>query len=172
MSRRDRRTPSTNPLLANTEQQEETPIETKKDEVVTPSPSVTPQPEIPIPVEQLSVIDPVQVVPAPLVEQMVEVPLPPIPVQPPAVQVQAPYVAPNLPPAPQARRVNRKVKFNDQFDKRTLSIDKRLLPYFDALMENGPNKTVVANQWVLKMLLDAGYQIDPNILTQPYKKPR
>ena len=172
MSRRDRRVPSTNPLLANTE--EEIPIETKPNEAVTPSPAAVPQPEVHVsaqpPIEQ-------QPAPVPVVEQVVEAPPPPaLPVQPvqqPVVQVQQPtYVAPKLPPAPQARRVNRKVKFNDQFDKRTLSIDKRLLPYFDALMENGPNKTVVANQWVLKILLDAGYQIDPNILTQPYKKPR
>lgn len=166
MSRRDKRTPSTNPLLENTEQQEE--------KTVTLQPQVVAQSEIPVPVEQPPVREPTQVVspPTPPAEQVVASPFSPTPVQPPAVQVQAPSVAPNLPPAPQARRVNRKVKFNDQFDKRTLSIDKRLLPYFDALMENGPNKTVVANQWVLKMLLDAGYQIDPNILTQPYKKPR
>lgn len=171
MSRRDKRTPSSNPLLANTEAREDVPTETEKEERVTPQPSVVPQSEVHTPVEQPPVIEPTQVV-SPPVEQVVEVPLPPTPVQPPVVSTQPTYVAPTLPPAPQARRVNRKVKFNDQFDKRTLSIDKRLLPYFDALMENGPNKTVVANQWVLKMLLDAGYQIDPNILTQPYKKPR
>lgn len=76
----------------------------------------------------------------------------------------------NLPPAPQARRVNnRKASFKDQYETRSLSIDKRLLPYLDDLLEQGPNKTVVANQWVLKILLDAGYEVDPAILTKPFK---
>jgi hypothetical protein len=76
-----------------------------------------------------------------------------------------------LPPAPQARRVTRKMRFTDLYETRSLSIDKRLLDAFDDLMESGPNKTVVANQWVLKILLDAGYQIDPQILTKPVIKP-
>lgn len=76
----------------------------------------------------------------------------------------------SLPPAPQARRVNnRKASFKDQYETRSLSIDKRLLPYLDDLLEQGPNKTVVANQWVLKILLDAGYKVDPAILTKPFK---
>jgi hypothetical protein len=165
-SRRDRKA-GTNPLLANTTDEVPTTTETKQEEQQSAQSSVPVPPTQP-PVEE-------QPAPPPVVEQVVEAPIPVPPVQPipqPVVQVQPTHVAPKLPPAPQARRVNRKVKFNDQFDKRTLSIDKRLLPYFDALMEDGPNKTVVANQWVLKMLLDAGYQIDPNILTQPYKKPR
>jgi hypothetical protein len=76
-----------------------------------------------------------------------------------------------LPPAPQARRVTRKMRFTDLYETRSLSIDKRLLDAFDDLMESGPNKTVVANQWVLKILLDAGYPIDPTILTKPVIKP-
>ena len=77
-----------------------------------------------------------------------------------------------LPPAPQARRVTRKtLRFTDLYETRSLSIDKRLLDAFDDLMESGPNKTVVANQWVLKILLDAGYPIDPQILTKPVIKP-
>jgi hypothetical protein len=162
-SRRDRKA-GTNPLLANTTDEVPTTPETKQEEQ---------QPvQAPVPVPPTQPLVEEQPAPPPVVEQVVEAPTPVQPVQQSVVQVQPTPVAPKLPPAPQARRVNRKVKFNDQFDKRTLSIDKRLLPYFDALMEDGPNKTVVANQWVLKMLLDAGYQIDPNILTQPYKKPR
>lgn len=77
----------------------------------------------------------------------------------------------DLPPASQARRTTRKMRFTDLYETRSLSIDKRLLPYFDDLMENGPNKTVVANQWVLKILLEAGYKIDPQILTKTVIKP-
>lgn len=156
-----RRKASTNPLLANTTDEAPT---TQQPETTQQEPQPVQVP-VPVPVEPSSP-PPIEQQP----EQVIEAPTPPA--HQPVVQVQPTHVAPKLPPAPQARRVNRKVKFNDQFDKRTLSIDKRLLPYFDALMEDGPNKTVVANQWVLKMLLDAGYQIDPNILTQPYKKPR
>lgn len=72
-----------------------------------------------------------------------------------------------LSPMSYARRTNRKVSFRDIYETRSLSIDKRLLPYFDALLENGPNKTVVANQWVLKILLEAGYDIDPDVLANP-----
>lgn len=96
-------------------------------------------------------------------------PVTPVLTQPPTPIQQAQPV--ELPPAPLARRANRKMRFTDLYETRSLSIDKRLLPYFDDLMENGPNKTVVANQWVLKILLEAGYQIDPQILTKPVIKP-
>ena len=86
-------------------------------------------------------------------------------------QPSAPAQSVDLPPAPQARRTTRKMRFTDLYETRSLSIDKRLLPYFDDLMENGPNKTVVANQWVLKILLDAGYKLDPQILTKTVIKP-
>jgi hypothetical protein len=92
---------------------------------------------------------------------------PPVAEIPPVVTVQSI----DLPPAGQARRTNRKMRFTDLYETRSLSIDKRLLPYFDNLMENGPNKTVVANQWVLKVLLEAGYKIDPQILTKTVIKP-
>jgi hypothetical protein len=92
---------------------------------------------------------------------------PPVVETPPTVTVQSV----DLPPAGQARRTNRKMRFTDLYETRSLSIDKRLLPYFDNLMEDGPNKTVVANQWVLKILLDAGYKIDPQILTKTVIKP-
>lgn len=79
----------------------------------------------------------------------------------------------SLPPGPAARRVTtRKVSYNEQYDKRTLSIDKRITPYWDDLMGEGINKTMTGNQWVLKILLDAGYQIDPNILDQPFVRPK
>jgi hypothetical protein len=73
-----------------------------------------------------------------------------------------------LPTPRVARRVTRKVPFELQHAKRTISVDRRLIPAFDDLMSSGGNKTVVANQWILKMLLDAGYQIDPDILAQPF----
>lgn len=74
-----------------------------------------------------------------------------------------------LPAGGQARRTKKRpLRFSDMHDTRSISVDKRLTPYFDALMEDGPNKTVVANQWILKMLIDAGYPIDPDILTKPF----
>lgn len=74
-----------------------------------------------------------------------------------------------LPTGGQARRTKKRIlRFADMHDTRSISVDKRLTPYFDALMEDGPNKTVVANQWILKMLIDAGYPIDPDILTKPF----
>jgi hypothetical protein len=77
-----------------------------------------------------------------------------------------------LPPGPSVKRRRHKgLRFVDIYETRSLSIDKRLLPYFDDFMESGDTKTQVANQLVLKILLEAGYAVDPQILTKPIIKP-
>lgn len=76
----------------------------------------------------------------------------------------------DLPEKPVVRRTRRKsLRFPDIYVTRSLSVDKRLAPYFDDLMERGPTKTALANQIILKLLLEAGYKIDPAILLKPPK---
>jgi hypothetical protein len=78
----------------------------------------------------------------------------------------------SLPPGPPVKRKKVKgLKFTDRYETRSLSIDKRLLSAFDDFMEAGDTKTQVANQVVLKILLEAGYDIDPTILSKPFNKP-
>lgn len=93
-------------------------------------------------------------------------PAPPSPVQPPSHTIPLPQG-----PTVRRRRFRSGLKFTDVYETRSLSIDKRLLPYFDDFMESGDTKTQVANQLVLKILLEAGYAVDPQILTKPIIKP-
>ena len=93
---------------------------------------------------------------------------------PPAIQpttAQQPSLK-DLPSGPPVRRKkHRGLKFGDIYVTRSLSIDKRLVAAFDDFMESGDTKTQIANQIVLKILLDAGYPLDPDILSKPIIKP-
>lgn len=89
------------------------------------------------------------------------------PVQP-VVAQQAPQTLKDLPSGPPVRRKKHKgLKFSDIYVTRSLSIDKRIVEAFDDFMESGDTKTQIANQIVLKILLEAGYNIDPDILSKP-----
>jgi hypothetical protein len=80
-----------------------------------------------------------------------------------------------LPPGPPVRRKKIKgLKFSEMYTTRSLSVDNRLLPYFDDFFEAGSeagSKTSFANQLLLKILRDAGYQIPLDIFSQPIRKP-
>lgn len=79
--------------------------------------------------------------------------------------------AKDLPAAPPVRRKRHKgLRFTDIYVTRSLSIDKRIVDAFDDFMEGGDTKTQLANQIVLKILLENGYNIDPNILSKPVIK--
>lgn len=85
---------------------------------------------------------------------------------------QMPQVMKDLPSGPPVRRKKHKgLKFGDIYVTRSLSIDKRIVAAFDDFMESGDTKTQIANQIVLKILLDAGYSLDPDILSKPIIKP-
>src|SRR5947209_20064630 len=78
----------------------------------------------------------------------------------------------DLPLGPPVRRKKHKgLKFGDIYVTRSLSIDKRIVAAFDDFMESGDTKTQIANQVVLKILLEAGYPLDPNVLSKPIIKP-
>lgn len=89
----------------------------------------------------------------------------------PVVAQQVPQTLRDLPSGPPVRRKKHKgLKFSDIYVTRSLSIDKRIVEAFDDFMESGDTKTQIANQIVLKILLDAGYNIDPDILSKPVIK--
>jgi hypothetical protein len=81
---------------------------------------------------------------------------------------------PDLPPGPPVRRKKtRGFKFSELYTTRSLSIDNRILDYFDDFIEAGAeagSKTAFANQILLKMLREAGYQIPIDIFSQPVRK--
>jgi len=90
----------------------------------------------------------------------------PTPAEPPRQTVK------DLPSGPPVRRKKHKgLKFGDIYATRSLSIDKRIVAAFDDFMESGDTKTQIANQVVLKILLEAGYPLDPDILSKPVIKP-
>lgn len=76
----------------------------------------------------------------------------------------------DLPPRPpvKRRRVKNK-RFGDVYVTRSFSIDQRIVKYVDDYMSQGDTITSFANQLFLKILLDAGYDLDPDILTKPPK---
>jgi len=77
----------------------------------------------------------------------------------------------DLPPGPSVRRKKHKgLRFGDIYVTRSLSIDKRIVAAFDDYMESGDTKTQIANQVILKILLENGYSIDPDILSKPVIK--
>lgn len=77
----------------------------------------------------------------------------------------------NLPSGPPVRRKkHRGLKFSDIYVTRSISLDKRIVDAFDDYMESGDTKTQIANQIVLKILLEAGYNLDPDILSKPVIK--
>lgn len=104
-------------------------------------------------------------------EEPVEEPKQIIQAVPPTIQPvvqQVPQALRDLPSGPPVRRKKHKgLKFSDIYVTRSLSIDKRIVEAFDDFMESGDTKTQIANQIVLKILLDAGYNIDPDILSKP-----
>lgn len=101
-------------------------------------------------------------------EELVEEPKQIIQTAPPVVVQQIPQTLRDLPSGPPVRRKKHKgLKFSDIYVTRSLSIDKRIVEAFDDFMESGDTKTQIANQIVLKILLDAGYNIDPDILSKP-----
>jgi hypothetical protein len=107
-------------------------------------------------------------------EEQIEEPKQNIQATPSAIQPiiqQVSQVMKDLPSGPPVRRKKHKgLKFSDIYVTRSLSIDKRLVAAFDDFMESGDTKTQIANQVVLKILLEAGYNIDPDILSKPIIK--
>lgn len=74
----------------------------------------------------------------------------------------------DLPPRPPVKRKRQKnLRFGDVYETRSLSIDKRMLKEFDDYIGQGETKTSFANQLFLKILIDAGYKLDPDLLTKP-----
>ena len=76
----------------------------------------------------------------------------------------------NLPPSRSAkRRTSKEKKFADRHVTVSLSIDNRIASSVNDFLDRGArlsgNKTVFASQLFLKLLIDAGYQIDHNILS-------
>src|ERR1041385_7492905 len=92
-----------------------------------------------------------------------------LPSGPPRQPVQTMKDLPSGPPV--RRKKHRGLKFGDIYVTRSLSIDKRIVAAFDDFMESGDTKTQIANQVVLKILLEAGYNLDPDILSKPVIKP-
>jgi len=83
----------------------------------------------------------------------------------------ATHLPKDLPPGPSVRRRKHKgLRFGDIYVTRSLSIDKRIVASFDDFMESGDTKTQIANQVILKILLENGYNIDPDILSKPVIK--
>lgn len=78
----------------------------------------------------------------------------------------------DLPSGPPVRRKKHKgLKFGDIYVTRSVSVDKRIVAAFDDFMESGDTKTQLANQIILKILLENGYPLDPDILSKPIIKP-
>lgn len=77
----------------------------------------------------------------------------------------------NLPPgAPAKRRRSADKSFPQLHTTVSLSIDRRIEKDVNDFLDRGAkragNRTVFASQLFLKLLIDAGYKIDPNILSQ------
>lgn len=72
-----------------------------------------------------------------------------------------------LPAGPPVRRRKHRLKFGDIYETRSFSIDKRLLDALDDFMDSGETRTAVANRLFLKVLIEAGYNLDPDLLKQP-----
>lgn len=77
----------------------------------------------------------------------------------------------NLPPgSPAKRRRSADKTFPQLHTTISLSVDRRIEKdvndFFDRGAKLAGNRTVFASQLFLKLLIDAGYKIDPNILSQ------
>lgn len=72
-----------------------------------------------------------------------------------------------LPAGPPVRRRKHRLKFGDIYETRSFSIDKRLLEALDDYMDSGETRTAQANRLFLKVLIEAGYNLDPDLLKQP-----
>lgn len=108
------------------------------------------------------------VTPVPTKEERVAPPQP-AQVQPPT-QATSAFLA-NLPPgAPAKRRRSAEKSFPQLHTTVSLSIDRRIEKDVNDFLDRGAklagNRTVFASQLFLKLLIDAGYKIDPNILSQ------
>jgi hypothetical protein len=80
-------------------------------------------------------------------------------------------VAFDLPPArPAKRRRSSEKSFSQKHVTISLSIDHRIANEVDEFLDRGArlsgNKTVFASQLFLKLLLNAGYKLDPNMLAE------
>jgi hypothetical protein len=78
----------------------------------------------------------------------------------------------DLPPGPAAkRRRGTDKRYAEKHKTISLSVDARIANEVDDFLNRGAiksgNKTVFASQLFLRLLLDAGYDIDPEILSQP-----
>jgi hypothetical protein len=99
------------------------------------------------------------------------------PVTPPiAPVVEAPLIKPeerrtlDLPLRPPVKRKwQKELRFPDIYETRSFSIDKRITKEFDDYMGLGETKTSFANQLFLKILIDVGYNLEPDLLTKPPK---
>lgn len=75
-----------------------------------------------------------------------------------------------LPPRPPVqKRRNKKKRFTDIYTPITFHIDKRIAPALKDYLDQAESNTSLANQIFLKILLDAGYELDPTLLTKPPK---
>ena len=62
-----------------------------------------------------------------------------------------------------------KVPFEQRYKKENVMVDKRMLPAFYDLMERaGQSKVDAFNRTLLRVLLEAGYPLDPNLLDRPF----
>src|ERR1041385_4693216 len=82
--------------------------------------------------------------------------------EPPRQPVQTMKDLPSGPPV--RRKKHRGLTFGDIYVTRPLCICKRIVAAFDNFIESCDTKTQIANQVVHKILLEAGYNLDPDIL--------
>ncbi|SRR6266851_191963 len=104
---------------------------------------------------------------------------------PPEPEVKPTMVPPVLPPAPAQYSVmapssflppgqpmshdrRSKVPFEQRYKKENIQVDRRLLPYFYDLVSRGNSRVSVINEVLLKVLVEAGYPVDPRLLERPF----
>lgn len=75
----------------------------------------------------------------------------------------------DLPPGPIVKRKKtKKLTFAQMHTTISLSIDNRIAKDFKNFLEKGETKTAIANKIALKILIEAGYPIDEDILQKPF----
>jgi hypothetical protein len=62
------------------------------------------------------------------------------------------------------------LRFDERNAKETIHIDSRLLPHYFDLLARFSNNTVAINEIILKACIDAGIDVPPDLLKQPWSK--
>jgi len=71
-------------------------------------------------------------------------------------------------PAPPETRTRTGRSFNERYRTESISVDRRLLPYYYQLIESYPNKTIAMNEAIVEACKKRGISVPENWNVQPY----